>query len=656
MDTVPNVPNVPTVSAVTATETWLATIAATFIVKYAGDTSLYVPVIKLVEIFLGSGYLNMIVPILSINIVNIVYLGLIIGVIWYIYNFGSNKKLLLNMDTFYKYFYTKLSLSTDDGTMMFLWYFDAHKEYITTNYDEMDSRPEIEFANMLEGGVCSNISKKTCTKPEYGKKIQYKDTTRNVSGFFVWHINDFSTKKTDIKNKDLPTIFDKPYYIESVTLYISKFCNYNAKKYFDEIKNEYQQHIKNTYMKKLSYVYINVLPPDHRENIYLRNHNVEYFDLVENTNSKNIFDSYFHNDKKHLIKLIDSMNSQNKARSDKFQKISHLGMILHGPPGTGKSELVRRMGIYLKRHIVVLDLLKIPKNKLIPTLQNPWCNVKELTTDKFIFYLDEFDAMIVELKRREVLINKMQENKNHSFNNDSISTLAQTFRSGDNRQVDHVIDQYSHYITYSDLLGILQGLIPLHGAIFVATTNNLDAIKTMCSKSKSKQTIVEKAVVLPIEQTITPPIEQTITPPIEQTITPPIEQTITITPPIEQTITPPIEQTITPPIKQTITPPIVVDVQTIESPVVVDEKDMYKKENNSCALIRHGRLSPFLCDYFNGQTIKEICMYFFGKSLNISDDLCPNIINTQIMHWADIYYDEPDGYEQFVEQIFKHMD
>jgi len=352
-------------------------------------------------------------------------------------------------------------------------------------------------------------------------------------------------------------------------------------------------------------VYLNVTGKDSRFDI--RDQVITHFDTKKGDSSK-ILDSYFHNEKEKLLKLLDPIRPEHKLKYDKFQKIKQVGIILEGPPGTGKSEFVRRISINLRRHVVVFNMLEVPKDRLIELLQHPWPRHGELTTEKFIFYLDEFDAMIVELKRRESLVNRLDMEKTRTYTQGSCDVLKETFKKDKDTTIDDTINGYANYITYSELLGILQGAIPLDNLIFIATTNNLDMIKQLCSNSNTNK----------IEYVSNVDVSN-------------------------------------------------VDVSNVDVSNVgvsnvgtkngnnVDDINMYKKENNECALIRHGRLTPVLCDYFNGKTIKEICMYYFGKSPDIPDDAKPNIINTQIMHWVEIFYDDPNGYELFIQEIFKHM-
>eukprot|EP00435_Cladocopium_sp_Y103_P034330 s98_g8.t2 len=74
------------------------------------------------------------------------------------------------------------------------------------------------------------------------------------------------------------------------------------------------------------------------------------------------FDTLFFPEKSQLLKLVDDfMHARGKFAIPGFP--NKLGILLDGPPGTGKTSLIKALAIYLKRHIVSVSLEKVKTNQ-----------------------------------------------------------------------------------------------------------------------------------------------------------------------------------------------------------------------------------------------------------------------------------------------------
>lgn len=119
------------------------------------------------------------------------------------------------------------------------------------------------------------------------------------------------------------------------------------------------------------------------------------------------FDSLFFQQKKSLLTLIDHFMSKSGRYSIKGYP-HKLGLLLHGPPGTGKTSLLKALANYTGRSVINIPLSRISTNAELMSLfynekrviDSEHCPVK-LGFKDAIFVMEDVDAASKVVKRRE---------------------------------------------------------------------------------------------------------------------------------------------------------------------------------------------------------------------------------------------------------------
>ena len=212
------------------------------------------------------------------------------------------------------------------------------------------------------------------------------------------------------------------------------------------------------------------------------------------------FDNLFFSEKNNLIRKVDFFQN-NKEWYEKHGIPYTLGIGLSGPPGTGKTSIIKALANKLKRHIVIISLSKISTisdlcNLFFEERYTTENSEKSITFDKKIIVFEDIDCMtdiilsrfnsnidntdIIDNNKKAPpnIISNSDSNSSESKLNDILLKIIKT-ETYDEPQMNSILKNYTtknDKLTLSFLLNLIDGIRETPGRILIITSNLYDKI------------------------------------------------------------------------------------------------------------------------------------------------------------------------------------
>lgn len=195
------------------------------------------------------------------------------------------------------------------------------------------------------------------------------------------------------------------------------------------------------YIKKCNIIYTDFIYPissrAQKMFIYIDSNTIRRFDFF----SEKTFDRMFFKEKQSIITLLDKLEKG---------KLSKLGLLLYGKPGTGKTTLIKSIVNYTKRHIIYINLNTIDNmNDLMNIFFNPCIDHTNVPITNRIYIFEDIDCS-GDLVYNRTMIKKDDDKSNNI--------------------------SFTSKLTMSDVLNCLDGIIELEKAIIIMTTNHIEKL------------------------------------------------------------------------------------------------------------------------------------------------------------------------------------